>query len=230
MGQRWDNFKEEMAWPYVQITNWFAIEDNQEAAYWIAGATAFVALLVYSGLFFGGRAAVNAFNDEVTIAISDQCVNAKGLVAIDAPSTCFAPKPPAPAPRWTPAAETPQKQKAKAPYDPPCVKDKLPGCTDQIYGKRLVEGLVDTVTFKTDDEQMSDDHLQPDSTEVRFAEYDDQEPPSSEKFCGNVLHKFTPGKKIKMVINESKQSDYNGCYVIDVVQLSFGGSPYPKRK
>jgi len=63
MGQRWDNFKEEMAWPYVQITNWFAIEDNQEAAYWIAGATAFVALLVYSGLFFGGRAAVNAFND-----------------------------------------------------------------------------------------------------------------------------------------------------------------------
>jgi hypothetical protein len=121
--------------------------------------------------------------------------------------------------------------KPKPVYDPPCAlaNRNAYGCVDQVYGKRLVVGVVDTVTFYNDEEQVADGHLQPDYTEVKFTYSDDEYPPDPEKFCGNTLDKFTPGSKIRMVINESKQSDYNGCYTVEVVTLTFGGNP-PRRK
>jgi hypothetical protein len=238
MAEWWDNLKEEIYWPIAQIEKWWGLEENQTATWLIVGTTAILALFVYGGLFFGGRRVINALNEDVTITVNEQCVNAKGLLVVNAPSSCFAPKPTPPAPRYTPAQEQPQTIRNNdatisspndVAYNPPCVKDGLSGCTDKVYGKRLLTGVIDTVTFNSDERQEADGHLQPDYTEITFVT-SDQEDTRKEKFCGNVLDLYTPGRKLKMVLNESKQADYNGCYTTDVVVLTFGGDKYVSRR
>jgi hypothetical protein len=239
MAEWWDNLKEEIYWPYNQARNWFEIDDNRFGAAVIAITTAVLALFIYFPVFFGGRRVLNALNEETTITVvsGNPCLTEKGLVKTYAPPPCYVdkmkhelvetPKPIETLFRNNDESVTPSENA----YNPPCKKDGLPGCTDQIYSKRLVEGEIFTATFNSDEKQESDGHLQPDYTEVAFLSLDDSERPNNEKFCGNVLDHFTPGRKFKMVINESKQSDYNGCYVIDVVQITFGGDYYrPARR
>lgn len=111
-------------------------------------------------------------------------------------------------------------------YVPPCAKDARSGCGDRVYGKRLLEGIVDTVTFHSSESALStgnDQHLQPDFTEVTLAPADDQAQELTEKFCGNVLDQFNPGQSVKRIIKESVLSDYNGCYIIRPVEITFGG-------
>ena len=224
-----DNLREELAWPYVQARNWLENEDNRTAVFIIALITAVVAFFLYFGVFFGGRAAVSALKEEtmITVVSGNPCLTNKGLVKAYAPPPCYEDKlsHPPKFPTTSSPAETVlngSKPESAPVYDPPCFK---PGCSDQIYSKRLVEGEIYTATFNSDKRLTDDDHLQPDYTSVEFLGLgDDEERPNPEKFCGNVLDHFTPGKKFRMVINESKQADYNNCYTIDpTVQLTFGG-------
>jgi hypothetical protein len=239
-----DNLKEEIAWPYVQARNWFQTDDNVEAAWIIAIATAVVALFVYGGLFFGGRAIVRAVSTDKTITVvsGNPCLNEKGLVKAWAPSSCYvdglartAVQPKTEDERVTAMTRnndlsvTPTNPDA---YNPPCKKDGLPGCSDSIYGKRLLSGIIVTTTFHNDEKVTDGEHLQPDYTEVEIdpCNGDDCEN-VKEKFCGNVLDQYIPGRRLKLVLNESKQADYNGCYTTDVVTLTFGGDNYrPRRK
>ena len=246
MGERWDNLKEEIYWPISQISKWWEESDNRFATWAIVISTSVAALIVYGTVFFGGRAAISYLMEETTITVesSNPCLTNKGLTKSYAPPACYEDKlsHPPKYPTTSSAAETmlnSSKPQTAAVYDPPCAPSvtflprgtvpagKAVGCNDQIYSKRLVEGEIYTATFNGDEKLVDDDHLKPDYTEVQFlALQDDMEAPPNEKFCGNVLDKFTPGKKFRMVINESKQSDYNGCYVIEVVEFTFGGSPY----
>lgn len=229
-----DDMKQEIAYARNAIDNWWSDEDNEFATWLIAGTTAVVALCVYGGLFFGGRAAFMALTEETTITVvnGNRCLTNKGLVKALAPAECYESGAAHQlVPRQNDASFFPPSGKPADPvYNPPCFKDGKPGCTDQIYAKRLVEGEIFTATFNSDEKTVTNDHLQPDFTEVKFlALLDDQVAPDNEKFCGNVLNRFTPGKKFRMVINESKQSDYNGCYLIDVITFTFGGDPYATR-
>src|SRR5271157_5932790 len=214
MGERYDNFKEEMYYATNAIGNWYKDGDNRFAFWLITIVTCVATCFVYTGVALALRTADHAVSGTLylTVKQGNPCLAETGLIRDYAPAPCYEDKldhPPQHTERANAAAAFPKNSPPV--YDPPCVRDKLPGCTDKIYSKRLVEGLVGTVTFNSDEKATADDHLQPDYTEVKFdSEYDSVEPPNSEKFCGNVLHKFTPGKKIKMVINESKQSDYNG--------------------
>jgi hypothetical protein len=239
MAEWWDDFKEEMAWPFVQARNWYEESSDNQTAFWLTTiATCVLTCIIYTGVGLGLRAAVRALSNDATITVvsGNPCLTNKGLVREFAPAPCYDSGHkhevvmPAATEQETHTGHE-GVEKAYAVYNPPCKKDGLLGCSDQIYGKRLVDGIVDTVTFNTDEKQTQDNHLQPDYTEVKFlSEHTDEEPPNSEKFCGNVLNRFTPGRRFKMVINESKQADYNGCYTIDVVVLTFGGSPYARRK
>jgi hypothetical protein len=243
MGERWDNLKQEMAWPYVQAMNWYERSEDNRVAFWLTTiATCIVTVIFYTGAGLGLRAIVRAVSDDTTITVvsGNPCLNEKGLVKAWAPSSCYvdglartAVQPKTEDERITAmtrnndASVTPTNPGA---YNPPCVKDGLPGCTDKVYGKRLLTGVIDTVTFNSDEAQVSDGHLQPDYTEITFVT-SDQEDARKEKFCGNVLDLYTPGRKLKIVLNESKQADYNGCYITDVVRLTFGGDNYrPRRK
>jgi hypothetical protein len=239
MGERWDNFREEMYYPVSVARDWWENEDNVTATRLIAGITAVIALLVYGGLFFGGKAIVRALSDDATITVvggnvdGNPCLTQKGLVKTYAPAACYEDKNPHPMviPPHAGSTSKPATPTAETTYNPPCgPKSDAHSCADQIYAKRLLEGEIGVVTFHSDEKTVVDGHLQPDYTEVQFyALHEDEEVPN-EKFCGNVLGKFTPGKKFKMVINESKQSDYNGCYVIDVVTFTFDGDPYYQHK
>jgi hypothetical protein len=221
------DWKEELAYAKRSISEWYGNYDNRVAAWIIVTVTAVVALVVYGTLFFGGRAAYYGLTEQTVIAIDNDslCLTTTGKVRRDALPACFDGPNPAVLKQQS-ASENGQVNANQAVYDPPCVRDGKPGCSDKITGKRLIEGLVGTVTYNSDEKTVDKDHLQPDYTEIKFyAEYDDQQPPDNEKFCGNMLHRFTPGQKIKFVINESKQADYNGCYTIEPILLTFGGDP-----
>lgn len=128
---------------------------------------------------------------------------------------------------YTPAPVAVAKPPAPV-YAPPCVKDATAGCGDRVYGKRLLEGTVDTVAFHSSEPVLSgsagdDQHLRPDYTEVTLAPLDDQAQELTEKFCGNVLDQFNPGQHVKRIIKESVLSDYNDCYTVYPVELTFGG-------
>jgi len=234
MGERWDSVKFEFGYAVNAVTNWYNDGDNAGATWVIVVATAIVAFFLYFGVFFGGRAALFALSDQTMITIADgnPCLTNNGLIKAWAPAECYLDKKsrtlqasvsPSPAEQMLNNAKP-----ADPIYRPPCgPKSDSVSCTDQVYSKRLVEGEIFTATFNGDEKQINEGHLQPDYTEVKFlALLDDEEAPNNEKFCGNVLDKFTPGKKFHMVISESKQSDYNGCYVIEPVEFTFGGDPY----
>ena len=238
-----DNLKEEIAYPFVMARQWYEASEDNRTAFWLTTiATCVVTCIFYTAAGLGLRAVVRAVSDntEIVVVSGNPCINPKGLVKSYAPAACYEDKNPHPVinprtvePSATTATPQLKRQANGGFYDPPCgPKSDAHACTDQIYSKRLVEGEIYTATFNGDEKRVDDDHLQPDYTEVQFLSLiDDQEAPPNEKFCGNVLDKFTPGKKFKMVINESKQSDYNGCYVIEVVEFTFGGSPlYAKHK
>jgi|SRR5271157_1375460 len=128
-------------------------------------------------------------------------------------------------------------QEPKAVYDPPCAAGSTPrSCNDRIWGKRLVEGTVWKVTFygkgpmpyRMKDKYDNDapEHYVPDYTTVEFYNEGDEQVPS-EEFCGNLLDKFSPGQKVKRIIKESDLGDYNGCYMIEPITMTFGGKTYP---
>lgn len=241
-----DDLKEEIAWPFVQAKNWYdQTEDNRIAVWVTVTFTALLALFVYGGVFFGGRAIVRAVSDDATITVvsGNPCLNEKGLIKAWAPAVCYADKlertTKYPAATTSDAAVTEMTRnndasvtpKSDNAYNPPCKKDGLPGCSDSIYGKRLVSGTVYVTTLHNDEKLTEEGHLQPDYTEVEVDPCNgDSCDNVTEKLCGNVLDQYIPGHKIKLVLNESKQADYNGCYTTDVVQLTFGGDYYRPRK
>lgn len=129
------------------------------------------------------------------------------------------------------AAPTPVKI-APAPepdpvYDPPCG----PGsdahfCTAPTYKKWRIHGTIWTVEFKGESPFVDkDNHLEPDYTEVKYYPPWDGAKEETVEFCGNVLDKFVPGKQVDLIANDSKMSDYNGCYDISVTERTFGGKP-----
>jgi hypothetical protein len=133
--------------------------------------------------------------------------------------------PPAPKPEPPPPPAKPALV-----YDPPCG----PGsnahvCTEQVTKKSRVEGDIHTVTFHGSDTPDSDEHVTPDYTEV---EYDpcgtDECRYEQVKFCGNLLDSFEPDQKLNMVVRDSNLTEYNGCYMIKVVELTNGGKPISK--
>jgi hypothetical protein len=93
-----------------------------------------------------------------------------------------------------------------------------------VYKKIRIEGEIDTVEFNGDEPFVdNENHLEPDFTEVMYFPPEDDSEEQKAEFCGNVLDKFTPGKKIDMVVSVTKMSDYNGCYDITVTERTFGG-------
>jgi hypothetical protein len=112
-------------------------------------------------------------------------------------------------------------------YDPPCG----PGsdahfCTAPTYKKWRIHGTIWTVEYKGETPFVDkENHLEPDYTEVHYYPPWDGAKEETVEFCGNVLDKFTPGKQIDLIANDSKMSDYNGCYDITVTERTFGGKP-----
>lgn len=135
----------------------------------------------------------------------------------------------------------PKKAEIKPVYAPPCGPGSDEhGCNDVVYGKRLLEGTVDTVRYYGDEpivsncgdagcEEDKEHHLLPDYTEVVLIPPDNGEDQQeiTEKFCGNQLDKLNPGQHVKRVIKESSLSDYNGCYTVYVAEITFGGKSAP---
>lgn len=232
-----DNLKEEIAWPYVQAKNWLASADNQTGMWITVIVTAVAALFVYGGLFFGGRAIARAVSDDaiITVVSDNPCLTGKGLVKEWAPPACYdsghkhviaaTPSEDERITAMTRNNDATTVPKSEQVYNPPCKKDGLPGCTDIIYGKRLLSGIIVTTTFHNDELLTGDGHLQPDYTEIEIDPCNgDSCDNVKEKLCGNVLDDYIPGHKLKLVLNESKQADYDGCYVTNVVQLTFNGN------
>lgn len=111
-------------------------------------------------------------------------------------------------------------------YEPPCAAGSGPhGCNDRVYGKRLKDGQVWKVTFWGKEASSDKGHWVPDYTRVEFYNDGDEEI-QPEDFCGNMLERFTPGQRVKMILKESDLSEYNGCYTIEVVSITFGGKNY----
>lgn len=244
MGERWDNFLEEIAWPYIQAKRWYESGDNRWATWALIISTAVLALITYGSLFFGGRAIIRAVSNDTTITVvaGNPCINAKGLVKAFAPAICYEDKNPHPVINPTTREEsrlpsmTIRNNDATisspndVAYNPPCKKDGLPGCSDSIYGKRLLSGTVYVTNLHNDERLTVDGHLQPDYTEVEVDPCNgDSCENVKEKFCGDVLDWFVPGKRIHVVLNESKQADYNGCYTVEIVTYTFGGDKYARR-
>jgi hypothetical protein len=111
-------------------------------------------------------------------------------------------------------------------YDPPCAAGSTPhACGDRIWGKRLKDAKVWKVTWYGKSASSDKGHWVPDYTRVEFYnEGDEQVQP--EDFCGNLLDRFAPGQRVRRIIKESDQSEYNGCYTIEVTQYTFGGKTY----
>jgi hypothetical protein len=239
-----DNLKQEIAYPFVKFQQWYENDEDNRLVFWATTVAACVVTCIfYTAAGLGLRAVVRAVSDDTTITVvsGNPCLNEKGLVKAWAPSSCYvdglartAVQPKTEDERITAmtrnndASVTPTNDNA---YNPPCVKDGLPGCTDKVYGKRMVSGIIVSTTLHDDEKLTDDNHLQPDYTEVEIDPCNGGECENvKEKFCGNVLDQFTPGHKIRQVISESKQNDYDGCYVVYPVQLTFGGDYYRPRK
>jgi hypothetical protein len=127
--------------------------------------------------------------------------------------------------------EAPQAQTQSEPpketyvYDPP---DK-----DIQYRKDYYEGEITQVEFHGDgpykEEKLKDKpypHWVPDWTDVTYLPLGDGAKEVTIQFCGNVLDKFNPHTKIKMMLVATSIGDYNDCYKLDA-PLTFGGKPWP---
>lgn len=215
-----------MKW-FDGLRDWYADDQNRLVTNVLCGATAVVTLVLGSLLFFTGRAIVNSIEDETVVTIADGCVNAKGLVLNDAPRSCFVPTPYTAVAASVPGSTAPI---VKPVYDPPCAAGSdAHGCNDRIYGKRLLEGTIDTVKFYGDEPTLTgsadsvDRHLQPDYTEVTFLAPSDDQQAETINVCGNQLEHFNPGQHVKRIIKESTLADYDGCYTLYMNFLTFGG-------
>ena len=153
--------------------------------------------------------------------VAHDCLSKKGLVRYGASSFCYDEST---KPREVAPENQPKKILAQPVYDPPCgPKSDAHFCADRVYSKSQIKGSIDTVTFNGDAPIVEDDHLRPDYTEVSYLPPWDDAEEQTEKFCGNVMDLFTPGKNLNMVLQETKQSDYNGCHTISVIDYTFGG-------
>jgi hypothetical protein len=177
-----------------------------------------VAIVVVLWVVADGRKAYN----------SDKVAEAKAQIAADVKKDAEHKQEVAKAP--VPPSEP------KEVYDPPCAAGSTPhGCNDRVWGKRLLEGTVWKVTFygkgpkpykmKDKYDASLPEHYVPDYTTVEFYNEGDEEIPS-EEFCGNLLDKFAPGQKVKRILLESDLADYNGCYTIYPVIMTFGGKDH----
>ena len=212
------------------FNDWFEDFQNRSVAIVIAVVVGLLTLIACVSVYAMGRILYYGLTSQTTLTIAkdNPCITPNGLVRRYAPSNCYEDKQAHVVPQRAVSVEPVTPQRHDNTYEPPCFK---PGCSDKITGKRMVEGEVYTTEFIDDKTNDAGDHLQPDYTNVSFlALHDDEERPDDERFCGNVLDKFTPGQRVRMVINESKQAEYNGCYTIEAVQLTFGGEPLHKRR
>lgn len=229
-----DDAKQEFAYAYRSVAEWWYDDDNKTATLIIAVITAVIALFVYSGIYFGGRAAWRGLNEEsvITVVNGNPCLTEKGLIKAYAPKECYFDKQSA-SERFglmkptTPTPPPEPKADVQFPYNPPCSLDvPLRVCGDTIYGKFLVEGIVESVEFHDDDLYTKNGHLQPDDTSVTV--HTNHGGKTKVRFCGNLLSRLTPGGSIEMVVNDSEQSDYNGCYTIEPLVYTFKGEHYRK--
>jgi hypothetical protein len=218
-----------MTWSSLQ--RWYS-DFPFKAFFW----TAIVTIFVLGGLsLFGVSAIVNAFSDEITVKIDNNCITEKGLVRSNAGSRCYEdglPHPHPPSATMTTASNTTTAPapapKAALVYDPPCGPgSNAHACTEQITKKSRVSGRIHTVTFHGGGSADSnEDHIVPDYTAVEYDPCDgDDCDYETVEFCGNLLDSFEPGKMLNMVLKDSNLTEYNGCYTIQVVTLTDGGKP-----
>jgi hypothetical protein len=127
-----------------------------------------------------------------------------------------------------------EKQSAPAtPADPPKVYDYNPPAIEVEYRKEYIEGEIETVKWNGDgpysEEKLGDKplpHYVPDWTDITYLPPGDDVREETVQFCGNVLNKFDPHTKIKMILHATNVGDYNDCYKSSA-PLSFGGKPTP---
>lgn len=205
-----------------------------------ATVVACIALVIAGGLFFGIRGITNSVNDTSLVTIDDKCVTTKGLIRADAPWTCYVdgkqrvvlPQGAVVSFPATPKTES----KTEAPkasalvYDPPCGPGSNANvCTEVITEKSQVKGRIYKVSWHggtTADSDMDEDHITPDYTEVEYDPCDGGDCENDKvHFCGNVMDQFNPGKMMNMIVKDSKLTEYNGCYMITVTELTDGGKP-----
>lgn len=208
-----------MKW-FDGLRDWYQDGTNRLVTNCLCGATAVATLILGSLLYWGGSAIYTAVADNPL----EGCFAKDGRVVVGASETCFVPKP------YTAATTAVKRATVKPVYDPPCAAGSDEhACNDRIYGKRLLEGTIDTVKFNGDEltvtgnEDSADRHLQPDYTEVTLVAVADDQEAESIKVCGNQLEHFNPGQQVKRVIKESTLADYDGCYTLYMNVLTFGG-------
>lgn len=127
--------------------------------------------------------------------------------------------------------QAPEEQKT-AP-DPPKVYDYNPPPIEVEYRKEFAEGEIEEVKFngagpytedKLNDKQNY--HYVPDWTDVVYLPPGDDSREVTLQFCGNVLNKFDPHTKIKMMLHATNVGDYNDCFKSGA-PLTFAGNPLP---
>jgi hypothetical protein len=113
--------------------------------------------------------------------------------------------------------------------EPEKVYTYAPPVPEIPHAKKIVEGVVWTVKWNGNDPAIGVDkektHYQPDNTEVETYEPGTDDKPEYTYFCGDALARFTPGKRIRMILEDTNVSDYNSCYTLKGVGLTFGGKP-----
>ena len=216
---------------------------TNKAKFWIS----VVMGMALFGMLWGSIAGIGALvgDETVTVKIDNDCLTKDGLVRGNASARCYEDKQARTviAASTITTADTVTNKKPPTPpeplvYDPPCG----PGsnthvCTEQVTEKSRVSGRIHTVTFHGDatEGDASDDHVIPDYTEVEYDPCDGDDCEYAQvKFCGNQLDSFEPGKMLSMVVKDSNLTEYNGCYMLAVTELTNGGKPIsrwqPKRK
>jgi hypothetical protein len=125
------------------------------------------------------------------------------------------------------------EEPAPAQVDPPKVYDYNPPAIEVEYRKDFAEGEIQEVKFNGDgpytEEKLLDKplpHYVPDWTDVTYLPPWDDAQEVTLQFCGNVLNKFDPHTKIKMILHATNVGDYNDCYKSGA-PLTFGGKPTP---
>src|SRR5271168_5400583 len=120
-----------------------------------------------------------------------------------------------------------------APVDPPKIYDYNPPAVEVEYRKEYIEGEIEVVKWNGDGPYTEDKlldkpllHYVPDWTDVVYLPPGDDTREETIQFCGNVLNKFDPHTKIKMMLHATNVGDYNDCYKSGA-PLSFGGKPTP---
>src|SRR5271167_2875839 len=122
---------------------------------------------------------------------------------------------------------------SQTPADPPKIYDYNPPAVEVEYRKEYIEGEIEVVKWNGDgpytEEKLGDKvlpHYVPDWTDVVYLPPGDDTREETIQFCGNVLNKFDPHTKIKMMLHATNVGDYNDCYKSSA-PLSFGGKPTP---